>query len=169
VIRRNQTSDLLLQSHHNMSKRVCKRHIFSAGRKISLIIFVDLEHASQRDDPVAGLRSMGRRLMVKYRLEEMSGHDCLIVNYDRVTPAFLSRCAAAAVFVSGNQTDLSAYHENDLAGLRSIYVEGRWPVLNFCGVFSCWHNRLAVLWAPSARMETGRLNGVTVAFFGLSS
>lgn len=100
-----------------------------------MIVFVDLEHARQREDEQAGLRSLGRRLMVKYRLEVLSGHDCLIVNYDRVTPDLLRQHKPVALFVSGNQTDLIEYDEGDLRGLRSIYRSGEWPTFSFCGGF----------------------------------
>lgn len=94
-----------------------------------MIVFVDLEHEKQRLDAAAGLRSMGRRLMVKYRLEAMAGQPCLIVRYDRVSPHVLRDHDAKALFVSGNQTDLSDYAASDLEGPGGDPAVGRVPIV----------------------------------------
>ena len=113
-----------------------------------MIVFVDLEHDNQREDIEGGLRSMGRRLLVKYRLEVLSGHDCLVVRYDRVDPDFLKKRDIRCLFVSGSQTDLSDYDAESLAGMKAVYRDGILPVMNFCGSFQLMAETFGVAIGP---------------------
>ncbi len=99
-----------------------------------MIVFVDYEHA---DGYAAnwGQKMMAARTRITYRLEDLSGHHCMLVRYDRVSPDLLSRLDAKAVFISGNGTDPRRYDPADLASLREIVTSGRLPVFGFCGGF----------------------------------
>jgi hypothetical protein len=101
-----------------------------------LIVYVDLEHARlAKADPKLWHDTMSWRAQVKYQLEEIWGDECLLVRYDKVSPALLTRLGARAMVVSGNTTDFEHYAEEALSGLRAIYQEARLPILAFCGGF----------------------------------
>jgi len=99
-----------------------------------MIVYIDLEHERlQRDDPERALTSMGNRLKIKYRLEDISGEPCLIVRYDRVNPNLLHELNVRAVVVSGNSTEFEHYPEATLTGLRAVLREAACPTIAFCG------------------------------------
>ena len=98
-----------------------------------MIVYVDLEHDRLREQPKEYIPSLGRRLLQKYRFEKLTGDLCLLVRYDRVTPALLRELNARAVLVSGCATDFEHYAEKDLAGLRQVFCEAAWPTIGFCG------------------------------------
>jgi GMP synthase-like glutamine amidotransferase len=98
-----------------------------------VIVYVDLEHDRLRQYPDQWEKSLARRLKHKYRFEELTGDLCLIVRYQRISPALLRDLKARAVLVSGCATDFEYYTEAELAGLRAVYREADWPTLGFCG------------------------------------
>ncbi|MDY7041543.1 MAG: hypothetical protein SVX38_11835 [Chloroflexota bacterium] len=98
-----------------------------------MIVYVDIEHDRLRRNVAEWENLLARRLEVKYRLEEVSGHPCLLVRYHSVNPALLRTLDARAVVVSGNATEWEHYAEEDLAGLRSIFRAAAWATLCFCG------------------------------------
>ncbi|MFN8492763.1 MAG: hypothetical protein U0350_34490 [Caldilineaceae bacterium] len=100
-----------------------------------MIIYVDLENLEQlqRQSPERVLTSLGNRLKVKYRLEDLSGEPCLVMRYHQVTPERLRMLPVQAVLVSGNMTEFEFYSEASLAGLRAVMREAAYPLLAFCG------------------------------------
>ena len=98
-----------------------------------MIIYVDLEHARYQNDPTTGQESLALQLRNKYRVEAIAGESCLVVRYEKVSPALIRELKATAVLVSGCATDFAQYDEADLAGLRAIYKEATQPILGFCG------------------------------------
>lgn len=97
-----------------------------------MILFVDLEHQSTYDRRGPD-RLMAMRTQISYRLEDVSGHRCLLQRYDRVDPGLVDELGLAAVFVSGQGADRGTYRPADLAGLRAIVRDARVPVFGFCG------------------------------------
>jgi GMP synthase (glutamine-hydrolysing) len=98
-----------------------------------MLVYVDLEHERLQQEPEQSQRSMGKRLKIKYRLEDISGEPCLIVRYNHLTPELLRDLKVRVVTVSGCATDFEHYSEASLAGLRAVYREAAWPMLCFCG------------------------------------
>jgi GMP synthase-like glutamine amidotransferase len=99
-----------------------------------MIVLVDLEHERLAEDrPERAVTSMAGRLKVKYRLEDISGQPCLIVRWNRMSPALLESVGAQALVVSGNSTEFEHYPETQMAGLRAVLRAGMLPTLAFCG------------------------------------
>ncbi|MCP4422251.1 MAG: hypothetical protein GY805_37055 [Chloroflexi bacterium] len=98
-----------------------------------MIIYIDLEHERYQSDPIKGQESLALQLKNKYRVEAIANEPCLVVRYEKVTPALIHELKASAVLVSGCVTDFEHYEEADLAGLRAIYKEASWPIFGFCG------------------------------------
>src|SRR4051812_33926224 len=100
-----------------------------------MIVYVDLEHREQLEleNPDRVLTSLGNRLKVKYRLEEISGEPCLIMRYPQVSPERLRTLPVQAIAISGNATEFEHYTAESLAGLRTVMREAAYPILAFCG------------------------------------
>ena len=126
-----------------------------AGEK--LIIFVDNEHAMGYEAPW-GERLLAARTRIKYRLEDITGDQCLIVRYNHVTPELLRRLEARAVFVSGNGTDADQYDAADQAGLRAVFKEKAWPTFGFCGGFQVMAETYGVLLERIGPLEAGEVD-----------
>ena len=103
-----------------------------ARPECGVILFVDLEHQSTYDRRGPG-RVMAMRTQIAYRLEDLSGHRCLLQRYDRVDPAMVRELDIAAVFISGQGADRSVYRPDDLEGLRNIVDNAHVPIFGFCG------------------------------------
>ena len=97
-----------------------------------MIVLVDNEHVTGYDKPW-GNKVMAARVRIKYELEDMSGHACLIVRWDEVTPELLKGIDTKAIFISGNSASADEYGSADQAGLRSALLSKEWPVFGFCG------------------------------------
>lgn len=99
-----------------------------------MIVYVDIEHLRVKEiDPEEWKRHLSLTLDIKYRLEEISGVPCLVVHYEKLSPAFLKQLGAKAVLVSGNITEFQHYDEEKLAGLRAVFREAAQPTIGFCG------------------------------------
>ncbi len=98
-----------------------------------MLTYVDLEHPRLQNEPGRWQKALAQRLMIKYRLEEISGDRCLIVRYPDMTPALFDELTVRAIFVGGNSTDWEHYDERDLAGLRAVLRQGACPIIGFCG------------------------------------
>ncbi|BAN01631.1 type 1 glutamine amidotransferase [Ilumatobacter coccineus] len=99
-----------------------------------MIVFVDYEHAEGHASSW-GEKMLAARARITYRLEDLSGDNCMLVRYDHVTPELLDRLDARAVFISGNGTDPSRYDPASLEPLAEIVRSGRRPIFGFCGGF----------------------------------
>jgi len=97
-----------------------------------MIVLVDNEHARGYEMPW-GEKIMAARVRIKYDLEDMSGHPCLIMRYSHVTPDVLRDLDAEAVFISGNSASASEYTPAAQAGLMAAIREQAWPMFGFCG------------------------------------
>lgn len=97
-----------------------------------MIVFVDNEHATGYNKPW-GEKVMAARVRIKYELEDLSGHACLIVRWDKVTPELLKDTDARAIFISGNSASTDEYGFTQQAGLRDALLSQKWPVFGFCG------------------------------------
>ncbi len=98
-----------------------------------MIVYIDIEHGRLKDEPQKWREHLQQMLTIKYNLELASREACLIVRYEKVTPALLREVGAKAVVVSGNATEFEHYDEADLVGLRTILREGLRPTIGFCG------------------------------------
>lgn len=97
-----------------------------------MIVFVDNEHVTGYDQPW-GEKIMAARVRIKYDLEDLSGHSCLIVRWDKVTPELLTHIDASAIFISGNSASADEYGDAEQAGLREALLSKEWPAFGFCG------------------------------------
>ncbi len=80
-----------------------------------------------------GREGHGCRVRIKYELEDMSGHACLIVRWDKVTPELLNDVDSRAIFISGNSASADEYGLVEQAGLRDALFSKKWPAFGFCG------------------------------------
>ena len=121
-----------------------------------MIIYVDLENLEQleRQYPDRVLTSLGNRLKVKYRLEDISGEPCLVMRYHQVTPDRLRALPVNAVLVSGNMTEFEFYSEESLAGLRAVMQEAAYPLLAFCGGCQILAQTYGVAIGPIGQLPT---------------
>lgn len=108
-----------------------------------MILYVDLEHEGfyQADaeeavgcwlDTPARYACTAAALLVKYRLEKLSGERCLIVRYEEISPELVRQMDARAVFLSGHFTDFKYYDEADYAGLKALLYDVPCPILGVC-------------------------------------
>ena len=97
-----------------------------------MIVLVDNEHVSGYAQPW-GEKIMAARTRIKYDLEDMSGHECLIVRWNRVSIDLLERVGAEAIFISGNSAQPDQYARNELSGLHQALLAKTWPTFGFCG------------------------------------
>ncbi len=122
-----------------------------------MIVFVDYEHADQRTAPW-GERLLAARTRITYRLEDLSGRHCMLVRYDRITPALLGRLGAEALFISGNSVDPDRYDAASLGPLAAIVAEARLPTFGFCGGFQFLAQALGAQVVP-LRVDPGSAAG----------
>jgi GMP synthase-like glutamine amidotransferase len=99
----------------------------------SVIVYVDMEHERLREDVGLWRYFATKTLEAKYRLEAISGEHCLIVRYDRASPALLRELDIQAVVVGGHYSHMGYYDEPDLAGVQAILRAAAWPTLGVCG------------------------------------
>ena len=97
-----------------------------------MIVFVDNELESAYEKPW-GEKIMAARTRIKYRLEDLSNDNCLIIRYNQVTPKLLKDIDAKAIFISGNSANPDEYDPNEQAGLKDALLEQHWPAFGFCG------------------------------------
>ncbi|MEA2010380.1 MAG: hypothetical protein U9N78_06730 [Actinomycetota bacterium] len=97
-----------------------------------MIVLVDNEHTTGYDRPW-GEKIMAARVRIKYELEDVSGHACLIVRWNKVSPELLDDIGAEAIFISGNSASADEYDAAGQAGLRDALLSKRWPAFGFCG------------------------------------
>jgi GMP synthase (glutamine-hydrolysing) len=100
-----------------------------------MIIFVDLEHERLKADTTLWRYFAANTLETKYRLEEISGEHCLILDYRRVSPQVLAELDPSAVVVGGNYTGFQHFAATDLAGLKQVFEQKSRPTLAVCGGF----------------------------------
>lgn len=127
-----------------------------------MIVFVDYEHPEGKASKW-GEKILAARTWITYRLEDLAGMPCMLIRYDRVTPALLARIGARAIFISGNGTDPSRYEPSSLDPLRSIIAGSELPIFGFCGGFQCVAATLGVDLTP---IETEGISSERLAPFG---
>jgi GMP synthase-like glutamine amidotransferase len=98
-----------------------------------MICYVDMEHDE-------ALRNAERRVVhqdhctdVKLRLEQASGHVCVVRRYTRVTQHWLRESELRALVIGGNVTDWVEYDEADLRRMYGIIRSAELPILGICG------------------------------------
>ena len=97
-----------------------------------MILYVDYEHASSYEKPHADWL-LASRTRISYKLQDVSGHRCLLQRYTDVDAGIVDELDIAAVFISGNGAPPDRYDPADLDGLAEIIRSGRTPVFGFCG------------------------------------
>lgn len=100
-----------------------------------MVIFVDLEHERLRQNPSLWRFFASKTLETKYRLESITGDDCLIVHHKRFTPSDVERLNPCAVIVGGNYTGFQHFEEAELSGLKRFMLKPSRPTLAICGGF----------------------------------
>ena len=119
-----------------------------------MIVFVDNEHASGYAGKF-GQMIMANRVRIKYELEDMSGHECLIVRWNKVTPELLDRLDVAALFISGNSASADEYDPSEQEGLNAALREMRWPTFGFCGGHQVMGAAYGAELAPIGELDEG--------------
>lgn len=122
-----------------------------------MIVFVDNEHVNGYAGKY-GQTIMANRVRIKYELEDMSGHECLIVRWNRVTPELLEQVDARAVFISGNSASADEYDPGEQEGLNAALRTMRWPTFGFCGGHQVMGAAYGAELAPIGRLEDGEEN-----------
>ena len=56
-----------------------------------MIVYVDLEHQRVQKDHSRWQKTLALRMLVKYRLEEISGENCLTIRYEQVSSDTLQK------------------------------------------------------------------------------
>ena len=112
-----------------------------------MIVFVDYEHPEGRASKW-GEKIQAARTWITYRLEDLAGMPCMLIRYDRISPALLAKIDAQAIFISGNGTDPSRYQPSSLQPLHSIIESTELPIFGFCGGFQCIATALGTSVAP---------------------
>lgn len=113
-----------------------------------MIIFVDNEH-EEGYKRMWGQAVMAARTRIKYRLEDITGDECLMVRYHKATPELLKKYQARALFISGNSAEPQYYDPADTQGLREILQRQELPIFGFCGGFQLLGEALGV---PNEKM-----------------
>lgn len=106
-----------------------------------MICLVDMEHRSpDRQDPCSPVPPTPGCVVprayledVRRRLEEISGHQCMIRPYADVTPSWLDISDISALILSGNVTAWDAYDRANLRPLMEIVRSAPLPILGLCG------------------------------------
>jgi len=99
-----------------------------------MILYVDYEHASTYTKPGTDWL-LAARARISYRLQDLTGHRCLLQRYPDVDVDLIRELGIAAMFISGNGADPDVYDDGELGGLREIVRSGATPVFGFCGGF----------------------------------
>ena len=98
-----------------------------------MICYVDIEHENALRDVEKRAVRLAHCEGVKRRLEETSGHVCLVRRYERVTRGWLRGQGIRALLIGGNTTEWAEYGEADLLELSSIIRGAELPIIGFCG------------------------------------
>jgi GMP synthase-like glutamine amidotransferase len=96
-----------------------------------VILFVDTEHESGYLQPW-GEKLQAARTRIKYRLEDLTGDEVLLVRYDRVDHDLVERVAARAMFLSGSSATVDTYGD-ERDGVHSLIRDMSMPMFGFCG------------------------------------
>lgn len=99
-----------------------------------MIIFVDNEHEVGYSRPW-GQFVMAARTRIKYRLEDITGDECLMIRYNKFSCEILEKYDARAVFVSGNSAEPQYYDLADKSQLYEVIKREEVPFFGFCGGF----------------------------------
>ncbi|MDJ0925953.1 MAG: gamma-glutamyl-gamma-aminobutyrate hydrolase family protein [Acidimicrobiia bacterium] len=119
-----------------------------------MIVLVDNEHQSGYAQPW-GEKIMAARVRIKYDLENMSGHECLIVRWGHVSIDLLDRIDAAAIFISGNSAQPDQYPAAETRGLHDALLTKRWPTFGFCGGHQVIGDAFGAPLEPIGELEEG--------------
>ena len=108
-----------------------------------MIVFVDNEHEVGYTR-VWGQAVMAARTRIKYRLEDITGDECLMVRYHKVSRELLEKYDVKAVFVSGNSAEPQYYDPAETKPLHEIIQRKEIPFFGFCGGFQVLGEALGV-------------------------
>jgi GMP synthase-like glutamine amidotransferase len=98
-----------------------------------MICFVDIEHEKALQDEGKRTWHLGRRAVVKLKLEEISGQLCLLQRYPSVTRQRLAEWGIKALVISGNASDWVEYSDSELAEMLHVIRAAELPIIGLCG------------------------------------
>ncbi len=106
-----------------------------------MICLVDMEkRPGRRSSPPPAASTTQHRLVpqaymddIRNRLEEISGHHCLLRPYADITPNWLTNSDVKVLVLSGNVTAWEAYDVADFQPLMAIVRSASLPILGLCG------------------------------------
>ena len=96
-----------------------------------MILFVDPEHESGYLKPWAE-RLQAARTRIKYRLEDITGDEVLLVRYNRVDHDMIERVEARAMFLSGSSSPIPTYGD-ERNPICAVINDLTMPMFGFCG------------------------------------
>lgn len=98
-----------------------------------MLLYLDLEHPSVREDPVFGSVHWQKRLQQKLRFEELSARPCLLLRYELALDGWLQRLQPAAVLLSGMMAEWDRYEPGWLDAILTLIRGWEGPMIGFCG------------------------------------
>ena len=105
-----------------------------------MICFVDMEHekvvnvfSTDLLNDERGIAFLGRRAVLKFRFEEISGQACLLQHYTQITEAKLHKWGIKALLLSGYGTRWDEFDADRCQELFCIIRESDIPIIGFCG------------------------------------
>ena len=125
-----------------------------------MIIFVDYEHASNRQTEW-GREITRLRTEITYKLEDLAHEHCMLVRYDRVTDELITQLDPTAIFISGNGTDPKHYLERELESSARLIRSRSVPTFGFCGGFQLMALAFGVPLAPLAALHHGEVDSAS--------
>jgi len=101
-----------------------------------MIFYIDFEHRQleQTDAELAQQVAM-KRLRAKYRFEELTREECLIIRYDRFRLSMLELYRPRCVVCSGHNSEQSFYSESEVMDTDALLRDLPVPMLAICGSF----------------------------------
>jgi GMP synthase-like glutamine amidotransferase len=100
-----------------------------------MIVYVQFEHERLKNNSALWRYFATKTLETKYRLEEIAEDDCIIVRYDRLSQKRLDQLKPRAVVVGGNYTGFQHFTQEELTGMRELFLHPKQPTLTICGSF----------------------------------
>lgn len=120
-----------------------------------MICYVDIEHEKALPGAEKQAVHQAHCTDVKLRLEEISGDDCLVQHYKRVTQQRLRELGIKALIIGGNTTDWAEYDEADLLKMYRIIRNTEMPILGFCGGYNLIAMAYGAPLGPIRRLREG--------------
>ena len=125
-----EVEDHALLPQHESAQHVPGGGLHGTARTRRVILFVDTEHEEGYLQPW-GERLQAARTRIKYRLEDVTGDEVLIVRYNRVDSDLIERVGARAMFLSGSSSPIPTYGD-ERNPIFEVIRQMNMPMFGFC-------------------------------------